>query len=235
MVDTLLTSVDVNEALCRLLGYRREDIIGHSLLTFVAPVSRTVIEDHVITTLWQGWRSFEVTLRHKDGRMVVTEFHATTINDGAGRLAGAFAFVTDITVRKQAEDALHFTNAQTEAASQAKSTFLASMSHEVRTPLNAIIGFSDAILSELFGPLGNDRYRAYINDIHHSGLHVLELINDILDVAKIEAGRMELHEEPVSLAEIIQASFRLVQPRAVKGRVVLEVNIPSDRSASFDG
>ncbi len=133
--------------------------------------------------------------------------------------AGAFAFVTDITARKQVEGALCLTNAQTEAVSQAKSTFLANMSHEVRTPLNAIIGFSDAILSELFGPLGNDRYRAYINDIHHSGLHLLELINDILNVAKIEAGRMELYEEFVSLVDVIQALFRLVQPRAVKGRV----------------
>ena len=98
-----------------------------------------------------------------------------------------------------------------EAANQAKSEFLANMSHELRTPLNAINGFSEIMATEMFGPLGDDRYRSYAEDILRSGQHLLSLINDILDMAKIEAGKLTLHLEPVSLEEVCQDVIRLMR------------------------
>jgi signal transduction histidine kinase len=110
---------------------------------------------------------------------------------------------------------------QTEAASRAKSEFLANMSHELRTPLNAIIGFSDMMRSEVFGGIGNKTYKGYIEDIHFSGSHLLEIINDILDLVRLEAGKMELKEERVSVAEVVQNALRLTAPQAARQGVQL--------------
>ena len=101
-----------------------------------------------------------------------------------------------------------------EAANVAKSRFLATMSHELRTPLNAILGFSEVMRAELLGPISNDNYKDYAGNIHDSGRHLLQLINEILDLSRIEAGRYELHEEPVWLAEIVEECLRLLQLRA---------------------
>lgn len=101
-----------------------------------------------------------------------------------------------------------------EEANRSKSEFLANMSYELRTPLNAVNGFSEIMLREMFGPLGDNRYVDYVKDIHTSGQHLLSLINDILDMSKIEAGKMKLQKEPVSLADIAEQSLRLVKARA---------------------
>lgn len=101
-----------------------------------------------------------------------------------------------------------------EAANRSKSEFLANMSHELRTPLNAIIGFSEMMETGLFGPLGSPKYTEYAHDIHSSGQHLLELINDILDMSKIEAGRMTLEKQPTDLSTVIEESLRLVSGRA---------------------
>jgi signal transduction histidine kinase len=114
------------------------------------------------------------------------------------------------------------------AANKAKSDFLANMSHELRTPLNAILGFSEIMSQELLGPLGNETYRQYLNDIHESGAHLLSLINDILDISKIEAGRMELHEDRIALREIVDASVRLIRERAETGEIKLVVSLARD-------
>ncbi|MGV8996448.1 MAG: PAS domain-containing sensor histidine kinase [Parvibaculaceae bacterium] len=101
-----------------------------------------------------------------------------------------------------------------ESANRSKSEFLANMSHELRTPLNAIIGFSEIMETSMFGPLGSPKYSEYAHDIHSSGQHLLELINDILDMSKIEAGRMTLEKQPTDLAKVIDESLRLVSGRA---------------------
>lgn len=114
---------------------------------------------------------------------------------------------TAVKLRRAKEDA--------ERADRAKSTFLANTSHELRTPLNAIIGFSEVIREETFGPIGNARYLEYLKDIHDSGRHLLHIINDILDLSKIEAGKATLdREEPVELGPVLEAAARMVQPRA---------------------
>ena len=101
------------------------------------------------------------------------------------------------------------------------------MSHELRTPLNAIIGFSDAIKQQLFGPLGHKRYLEYVNDIYASGSHLLSLINDILDMSKIEAGKYEIRTERLDAAEVVDASVRFVRVRADEAGVALSADAPA--------
>jgi two-component system, cell cycle sensor histidine kinase PleC len=113
-----------------------------------------------------------------------------------------------------------------EGANKAKSEFLANMSHELRTPLNAINGFSEIMVAEMFGPLGDARYKDYAQDIHNSGQHLLALINDILDMSKIEAGKLNLKFEPVSLADVTEDAVRLVRNRAETAGLKLEVELP---------
>jgi len=132
----------------------------------------------------------------------------------------------EVSERKHAEE-------KAIGASRAKSDLLANMSHELRTPLNAIIGFSDTIREETYGPIGNDKYQEYMDDIHHSGQHLLELINDILDVSSIEAGAMELYEENVSLLDVVDASIRIVNPRADIGKVTINSSIDPDTPLIF--
>ena len=115
-----------------------------------------------------------------------------------------------------------------EAANRSKSEFLANMSHELRTPLNAVIGFSEALKGELFGPLGDPRYRDYAEDIHQSGNHLLELINDILDLSKVEAGELEIREELAEISEVVSSCRRLVMGRAGKAGVAVEADDATD-------
>jgi signal transduction histidine kinase len=115
-----------------------------------------------------------------------------------------------------------------EAANRAKSDFLATMSHELRTPLNAIIGFSELMMAETMGPIGNAQYRDYLKDINSSGNHLLDIINDILDLSKAEAGRLELHEDRLELDETIRSVCRLIDPRAANAQLTLAVVMPPD-------
>jgi signal transduction histidine kinase len=141
---------------------------------------------------------------------------------------GLLCSYLDITERRQAEAALLRAKEEAELASRSKSEFLANMSHELRTPLNAIIGFTEILKSELFGPLGHERYRGYATDIHDSGQLLLRLVNDILDVAKIEAGKAELFEEPVAIVDVIDSCLRLVRERMQARGLYLTRMIPSN-------
>jgi signal transduction histidine kinase len=121
---------------------------------------------------------------------------------------------SDITEIKESERKIHQARSQAEAANRSKGEFLANMSHELRTPLNAIIGFSEIISNELFGPVANHRYLEYIKDILASSLHLLSIINDVLDMSKIEAGKLELAKEAVTLQHIIADVIRMMRERA---------------------
>lgn len=121
-----------------------------------------------------------------------------------------------------------------EAANQAKSEFLANMSHELRTPLNAINGFSEIMAAEMFGPLGDRRYKGYAADIHGSGQHLLSLINDILDMAKIEAGKLTLHYEPMALDVLCAEAVRLMRGKAQEAQLALTLDCPEDLHIEAD-
>lgn len=120
---------------------------------------------------------------------------------------------------------------QAEMADRSKSEFLANMSHELRTPFNAIIGFAEVMWQETFGPIGNSKYRDYLNDIRNSAKHVLNLINDILDVSKIDACKLDLEEETVDIADIVQTALDIVKGRARERGVALHTDVAPDLPA----
>ncbi len=157
-----------------------------------------------------------IVQRLKDGSVI--DVHMRPIEGG-----GHVATFTDITAREATEAALRDAKEAAELADRAKSQFLANMSHELRTPLNAIIGFAEIMDDQLFGPLGDQRYAEYAKDIEESGKHLLTLINDILDLSKIEAREATLREEQVDLGGAFESCARLVRERAQRARVELRV------------
>jgi two-component system cell cycle sensor histidine kinase PleC len=157
-------------------------------------------------------------LRH-DGSEIWLENRLSIVDWEDGRALQSI--VVDISQRKRAEQELVAANLKLEHANQAKSRFMSSMSHELRTPLNAIIGFSETMQAEILGPIDNARYKEYINDIHFSGKHLLGLINEILDIAKIEQGELQLTDDDIDIGEMTAATIRLMDPLAQKGEVTL--------------
>ena len=131
----------------------------------------------------------------------------------------------DMTPWKKTREELVEAKKQAEDSNEQKTEFLARISHEIRTPLNAIIGFSDVMIEERFGPVDNERYREYLRDINRSGIHVLDLINDLLDISKIEAGKMELSFEAVDLNQIVGETVALLQPQANGNRVLIRTSL----------
>jgi PAS domain S-box-containing protein len=150
------------------------------------------------------------------------------IRDMAGEVMNIGVMAVDITERKRAEEAVLMAKEQAELANRTKSQFLANMSHELRTPLNAIIGFSEIIKDEAFGPVGCTKYCDYVNDINESGQHLLDLINDILDLSKIESGAGELQKEVVEIRALVRSIVTLVTGRVKKSSAELEINMPDD-------
>jgi PAS domain S-box-containing protein len=163
----------------------------------------------------------EYRLMHGDGEYRWVHDRGLARRDEDGRADRMVGSLNDVTARKHAEQALQEAKETAEAANRIKSEFLANMSHELRTPLNAIIGFSEMMGRQMLGPLGSEHYVEYARDIHDSGTHLLGLINDILDVSKLEAGKVELEDNEIDMAEVIEATFRLVRERAKTNEVEL--------------
>ena len=141
---------------------------------------------------------------------------------------GAALMRSKVALLQMQETALSRALARSHEAVQSKTNFLALMSHELRTPLNAIIGFSEVMKGEIFGPLGQPRYREYTTDIHAAGSHLLALINDILDLSKAEAGKLDLHPEAVDVGDLVGECVRLTRERARSGGLKLTALVPPD-------
>ena len=162
-------------------------------------------------------------IRQAQGNGLIIEAIHQPLADG-----GMVSTFSDVTESETRERALLAARETAEGASRAKSAFLAHMSHELRTPLNAIIGFSELIMTELLGPVGSPRYKEYAGDIHSSGKHLLQLINDVLDISKIEAGKAELREETVDIGEVVEHCAALIHPQATAGSLKVAVDVPRD-------
>jgi two-component system cell cycle sensor histidine kinase PleC len=149
------------------------------------------------------------------------------------RDGGMVLLLTDITDRKRAEDDRREALERAEKANRAKSEFLATMSHELRTPLNAITGFAEIISGQYFGPLGNRKYQEYAKDIEASSRHLLDLINDVLDLSAIEAGRFPLFKENLDIRDIAQECSRSIADTAERKKISYSVDIPDDLSPCY--
>jgi two-component system cell cycle sensor histidine kinase PleC len=172
--------------------------------------------------------SFEEIVATPDGGHRVLLTTKALLRDLAGRPLLVVTASLDISARKETELALVAAKEEAELASRSKTEFLANMSHELRTPLNAIIGFSQVMADELLGPLGSARYAGYARDIANSAQHLLGIIGDILDVSKLEAGRIELDEREVDLALIVRDVLLLVGERARALNIGIDTDLPKD-------
>jgi PAS domain S-box-containing protein len=172
------------------------------------------------------FRDFVHTRERPDGETVYLAISGKPAFDETGRFIGYRGIGRDITRQKRDEVTLIQALQDAERASQAKSDFLATMSHEFRTPLNAIIGFSDLMGQEVFGPLGSERYRGYANDIQHSGQHMLAMVNDVLDLAKLESGKRPLALEPVAVDTFLSGCLRPFVEQAARKEIRLELTVP---------
>jgi PAS domain S-box-containing protein len=169
--------------------------------------------------LLNGKGTAEVELRDAEGQRIICMLGLNQLAGRDGRASLHYAWAIDITERRRGEEALLRALDDAKIANRAKTEFLANMSHELRTPLNAIIGFSEVIVEETYGPVGHERYSEYIHDIHDSGEHLLAIINDILDLSRIEAGMTTLSEGEVDLIRLIDDSVRIAQGRADSGQI----------------
>jgi PAS domain S-box-containing protein len=212
-----------------LFGLAAEQYLGRPFVDLLAPESRQPALDYIETLRDNGLAAIlndgrEVSAKVAAGGATIPLF--VTL----GRLAdgrGWCVVIRDIAQWKHAETDLVAARRQAEDASLHKSRFLANISHELRTPLNAIIGFADVMASECFGPIGHARYLEYLGDIKRSGHHVLDLVNDLLDISKIEAGKVELTFESVSLNEVVAEVVSLMQPQANRERVIVRSVLPA--------
>jgi cell cycle sensor histidine kinase DivJ len=223
-------------AVRRLLALEPDSLEGISLSALVHPDDLDAAHEAIAKAVHSGRQAaVEIRFRRADGSFVATEMRCRPAAGADGRPRDVVAVTRDISERKAQEQALIAARETAEEASRAKSRFLAHMSHELRTPLNAIIGFSEVMMHEMFGLLGNPRYQEYAQLIHESGGHLLELINGVLDMSKIEAGKFDLNEVTFDLEAVADQASRLVKLQAERKGVALKRSIaPGARTIFAD-
>ena len=227
-LDSAARILSLNEPAERLFGYHQNEIAGESLLMLLSPQSHPETTARLESLSRGGeaeaaFRPLQVVGRDRDGASIPLALTLARI--GPSEAPQFCALARDLSREREAERRLVAARESAEAASAAKTDFLAQVSHEIRTPLNAILGFADVMLEERFGPIGNERYKDYLKDIHASGLHVMSLADDLLDLSKIEAGKLELAFESVDANSVIRECVSLMQPQAARERVIMRVSL----------
>ncbi len=216
--------LSLNRSAEALFGYDQREVAGELFTLLFAPESHSPALDYLDGLIGGGVASLmndgrEVVGRVRQGGRIPLFMTMGRIAEGPD--SKFCAVLRDITAWKKTEGELVEARKTAEKASAQKSDVLAKISHEIRTPLNAIIGFAEVMAEERFGPIENERYKEYLRDIHQSGGYVISLVNDLLDLAKIEAGKLDLDFVSVNLNEIALSAANLLQPEAQRGRVVL--------------
>jgi len=221
---------DVNKQMEVLTDCTRDELIGAPFKNYFTDPDRAetairlALSERKIT-------DYELTARERSGKETVVSCNATTFYDRDRKLQGVFAAARDITERKRLDQVLQEKNVELENAravaektNLTKSDFLANMSHELRTPLNSVIGFSEVLQDQMFGPI-NTKQQEYVNNIITSGRHLLSLINDILDLSKVESGKMSLDLSAFPLREVLDASLMLLREKALKGSLEFHLDL----------
>jgi PAS domain S-box-containing protein len=227
-LDSAGRILSLNEPAERLFGYHQNEIAGESLLMLLSPQSHPETTARLESLSRGGeaeaaFRPLPVVGRDRDGASIPLALTLARI--GPSEAPQFCALARDLSRERETERRLIAAREAAEAASAAKTDFLAQVSHEIRTPLHAILGFAEVMLEERFGPVGNERYKDYLKDIHASGGHVMSLADDLLDLSKIEAGKLELAFAAVDANSVIRECVSLMQPQAARERVIMRVSL----------
>ena len=219
--------IRVNERLCNILGYERKELKFMDFQEITHPDDLNVDMERLQKVIDGKISRYSMEKRYirKNGYPVWCNLTVSLLRNPDDTPRYFISVVEDISQRKQAEDRLRTAKAEAEKANIAKSNFLASMSHELRTPLNAVIGFSEVLFDQFFGPL-NERQSEYVDDILQSGRHLLALINDILDLSKVEAGQMRFSAAPMALDPVIESSLKITGPMMAAKQIRLIRELP---------
>ena len=237
-IDPLGSIKDVNNRMEALTGCTRGELLGEPFQKYFADKERAeaIIE---LVLREQKVTNYELTVRTKDGREAIVSCNATVLCEDKN-LQSILATVRDMTDYKRLAQRLHENNIELEnsrcaadTANKTKSDFLANMSHELRTPLNSILGFSELLTDELFGKL-NGKQKEYAKDIYESGKHLLALINDILDLAKVESGKMELELSSFLLKDVLNTSMNMLKEKAMNHNIKLTLDIKPDADIEIE-
>jgi PAS domain S-box-containing protein len=236
-IDALMTTdprgiiTDVNKQTEALTGCTRDELIGAPFKNHFTDSARA--EAGINRVLAEGKvTNYELTARARDGTLTVVSYNATTFYDRDRSLQGVFVAARDVTELKRFEDTLRQQNVELEAASRMKSEFVANMSHELRTPLNAILGFSELLKDGIAGEM-TERQRGFVGNIFTSGKHLLSLINDILDLSKVEAGKMVLDLEPVEICSLFVNSLSIVREKAAARQIHLTLDATDELGSTL--
>ena len=224
VTDRTATILEVNQAYLAMTGYAEEDLLGHRPDVVDPDQDAKEVSARARTIIDSGAAMFETRHRTRDGRILNVEISASFVDIADGRL---FVFIRDISPRKQAEADLVRAKTAAEAANRAKSEFLAAMSHDLRTPLNAILGFAEMMQAEVFGPLGDSHYRDYAENIHTSGSLLVSLVDDLLDLSRVEAGKYTLLDEDIDLTTVMEAACKQTAPLAERMGERVDLAVPA--------
>ena len=234
VIDSNFNVLSLNKSGEALFGCDRTEVVGKPFLDLFAPHNQDLAADY-----FEGLKSNATKSLLNDGREMLVKAHqggtipvfmtlgrlSGTSSEPDGQPARFCALFRDLTHWKKVEQELGTAKKDAERSNALKTDFLAKVSHEIRTPLNAIIGFAEVIMEERLGPVGNTRYKEYLHDIHASGTHVMSLVNDLLDLSKIEAGKMELAVDTVDANKIITECVAIMQPQASRERVIMRLSL----------
>jgi len=226
ILDSSARVLSGNRSAQALFGYDAGELGALSLSDLLVPESHRLVLEHLerlsrrdgVDSLNAG---YEAIGRVRQGGLVPLHITIGRIEDGEKLCA----VLRDVTAWKRSEEELIKARRAAEKASTAKSEFLAKISHEIRTPLNAIIGFSEVMMDERFGPIGSERYRQYLKDIRAAGGHLISLLSDLLDLSKIEAGKLDLTFVSVNLNDLVQQCVAIMQQQANRERVIIRTSL----------
>ncbi|TAN43918.1 MAG: PAS domain S-box protein [Nitrospirae bacterium] len=251
ITDTEGRIIHINPETVRQLGYSPEGLFGQYVSVIQSPHNPHGLGEEIFRKTMEGGWGGELLNRRKDGSEYPVLLTTSPVKDADGNIIALVGIARDITERKKLEELMKKYNEelegqvkertmdleqarlQADAASRAKSDFLANMSHELRTPLNSILGFSDILNRGFYGQL-NDNQKEYVQIIAESGRHLLSLINDILDLSKVEAGRLELELSRFRIKEILEGSAMMLKEKALKHDIRMTLNIGPDADIKIE-